>query len=206
MRKAPDSEKEMQETDASLRPRYGQIVLLHGEGLASKVGVGAPELDDQSWLDIVNRNLAGARYTRIERLRIGAVQLAAQPLQGNDQCMTHDGANFGSGQRAGEDPSKPIALDARPVDTDGKYPERCPVWLVRRSEGAPMLLGMPAALDSLGVAEMLEPVLAGEFSVQSVSSGIFTAAPSIIVPGWTQVLATTSPASSYPQVQAMKLA
>lgn len=204
MRKSPDGQKDLYEAAGSLRPRYGQIVLMYGEGLAPKAGIGVPEIEDSYWLEMVNRFRTGpARYDRIERLRFGVVALADTPIQQHDHYMTMDGADFHHGTGEPKIDEKALELGHRTVDELDRYPSSAPVWLVRH-QGGSLLVQVPGDVDSGCVAEQLKDFFVGDFSLEAVNGGQFTAADPPVAPGWNQVLAPSEdappPANSRPEM------
>ncbi len=190
MRMSPDGQKEVFEAPAPLRPRRAQIVLIYGDGLPPKACVGVSEIEDSYWLEMVNRFRSGTqRYDRIERLRFGVVPLAAQPLQDEDSYMSHGGSYFHQGKASEKKDEKVLELGHRSVDEADRYPSISPIWLVRHKGGA-MLFMVPGDVESDSIASQMEDFFVGEFTLEAVNGGQFTAMDPPVAPGWNQVLAS----------------
>jgi hypothetical protein len=168
------------------------VVVLSGDGVPSKVGIGAFDLPLEDWLRITNRHRADGPYTRAERVAIGMIALSDNPHQTGDQTMSKGGATFRLGTRAAVPENEGEVADA-PEEHCGY--DVAP-WLVTWADGRKTLMVLPKMegsefYDSFGVADYLAPGIHGEFCIEAVDAGQMTAAADLRVPGWTLLMDRT---------------
>lgn len=176
------AQREVFKVDYPIRGTRSKVVLISGQGLPVKVGIGAVDLSDSTWLELQNRNLPsrGSRYYRVETVMGGLIRLHERPLQKSDQYWS---ARSGATVRHG-------ALDGPSTDERGEIveaessdpPDTC-AWIVTDNTGKYLLVA-PSYLDSVDVADMIADCVYGEFSVELVSAGTMTVSEDIVGPGW----------------------
>lgn len=184
MRRSPDGKREVFEVSGALPGKRSRIVLVSGLGLPTKVGIGAYDLPDETWLKILNRDVSGTglRYDMIEEVHGGMVRLDEMHLQGADQTMSMNaGATFGEGTRTApcEDEGHIIEI----LDGDTVYPDGTSAWLVTDVRGKALLVS-PYQTDSIEIAGILKDHIHGEFTVEQIWSGTMTASENLTVHGW----------------------
>lgn len=185
MRKSPDGAREVIEMLVPIEGSRSRTVRVTGLGLPAKVCVGAHDLPDETWIEILNRDVKGhLAYDSVETVRGGMMPLHDRHLQGSDQMFAvRSGATFGHGTLEAE-----AAKDGdvvRVEDGKGIHPGPTTAWIVTDSRMKYMLV-VPAQfdLDSFGVADMITKAMCGEFMVEMVTSGSFTARDEVAAPGW----------------------
>ncbi|BCB22534.1 hypothetical protein [Bosea sp. ANAM02] len=187
MRLNVDGVGETLEAAGTIRARRVGVVILRGEGLPTKIGVGAHNLEDEVWLDIENRFLSGSRYTSIEHVLLGGVCLAKAPMGKHDQAMSFDGTVFATGAIEGTAPPGKVISPAE-FEADPDLLSEVAAWFVTTADGSKGLFVGPLAMDSDDVCESLAKSIKGEFSIHSVSAGTFIAGDEIAMRGWSVVI------------------
>ena len=177
-----DGKQDVTEMLVPIPPNTNGMVLIRGDGVPTKIGVGAPDLPAETWLDITNRFVDGAPYTSIERVCIGVVALADEIRQGRDVIAMRGGTTFGTGTMPADKVDEPGSmLDA----TEEFLDTPTAVWLITDDAGKKYLGAFPNDADSFELRDMLVPMMKGEFSLDRVDSGTFSAAPDLAPAGWT---------------------
>lgn len=185
MRKSPDGKSEVIEMLVPMEGSISRTVRVTGLGLPPKIGVGAVDLPDSTWIEILNRDIKGhLAYDTVETVRGGMMPLADRFLQDGDQIFSaRSGATFGKGQLAEPDDG---AGQVEKVE-DGSAPGPTSAWIVTDA-ARKCLLVLPHVFDSFQVAEMISEAMHGEFMVEMVTSGSMTAREEIAAPGWRVLL------------------
>lgn len=187
MRLNVDGVGETMEAAGTVRARRAGVVVLRGEGLPAKVGVGAHNLEDEAWLDIENRFLTGPRYTSVEHVLLGGVSLANAPMGKHDQAMSFDGTVFATGAVAGiAPPGKVISLAEFEGDPD--LLSEVAAWFVTTADGSKGLFVGPLSMDSDDVCGSLAKSIKGDFSIQSISAGSYIAGDVLPMRGWSVII------------------
>ncbi len=178
------------EWDHCIDARRSSTVMIEGEGLPTKIGIGAPDLPFETWLSIQNRDVpsSGPQYDRVTQVRTGMLLLDTKPLQGRDQ--TYCGRS-GITVRQGILPPDAAVPPGRIEHTEGTLPRQTYAWRVVGSQGRSAILTIGMNLTSHEVADLLTKNMKGEFHVERIDSGAMTAARDPIVPGWKLLLAPT---------------
>lgn len=162
-----------------VRPSLSGAVVMYGDGVPPKVGVGASDLPLETWLGITNRHLPGAPYRRAERICVGVLALHDSPVQGKDMGSIKGGQTFGSGQ--GPEQANPGEM--READEDLLGYETA-AWLVTRQDGSKALAVLPGNMNSFEVAEYIAQFELQEFCVEAVFAATYTGAEDLLIPGW----------------------
>ena len=198
MRPNLDGNGETLETTGTLDSKRAGVVLIRGEGLPTKVGVGALDLPEDVWIDMENRDLrSGSRYSTVTRVRLGVVALHRRHLQGNDSTYSVGGTIFSKGTRSPDEEVEHVGivkLSESNFDPDGETA----AWLVMDEAGKKYLMTMPYGIDSDDFVESLKRFFPGEFQVSSVSAGVYTAAEELVAPGWALVIDDREPETPQP--------
>jgi len=193
-RPSPDGKRDVYVASGPLPGKRSRVVLISGMGLPTKIGIGAPDLPDETWLDIHNRDVGGTglRYDTIEDVHGGMIRLASRHLQGTDQVMSVDaGATFGRGTLPA--PSEEEGEIIEMLDGDTFYPDGITAWLISDSEGKALLVA-PYRTDSVEIADIVKDHIHGEFTVEQAWSGTMTAAEDLTVHGWPLAKSAYAPA------------
>jgi len=180
-RKTFDGRGDLLEMEVPVVGRRSAVVLLQGDGLPDMVGIGCPELSAGKWLEIENRGRRGPLYEQVRHVRQGVLQLAGTGTKG---AYLTGGHTVGQG-RAGAGVDEPgEILTAEP----GLTPVPTAAWLGVREDGSAFLMAADRQWDSFQLRAALAEALSGEFHIQHVSAGSYTAAADVRMPGWKIVL------------------
>lgn len=190
MRKTPDGSREVIEMLVPVTGSRSRTVRISGLGLPPKIGVGAFDLPDETWLNLLNRDVRGGhlRYDQVETVRGGMMPLADKPLQGADQTYAaRGGATFGMGTR-----KAPAEGSGQVVTAADGAAKPTMSWLVTDARRKYLLVA-PDGLDSFQLTELIARAMHGEFTIEMVSSGQMTAAEEIAAPGWKVLMEPPAP-------------
>jgi len=180
MRRSPDGSREVIEMLVPVEGSLGRTVRITGLGLPPKIGIGAFDLPDNTWLDITNRFVNGQlRYDTVETVLGGMMPLADRHLQGPDQMYAaRSGATFGIGKQ-----KTPVEHpgEVEFVEDDGNKPTMA--WVVSDARSK-FLLVAPAGMDSFQIADAAAKAMCGEFIVEMITSGTLSATEVVAAPGW----------------------
>lgn len=185
MKKTPDGKREVVEMLVPIEGSTSRTVRITGMGLPPKIGVGAVDLPDSTWIEITNRSLKGSlRYDTVETVRGGMMPLHERPLQGDDQAFSaRSGASFGEGKRP-----QPDAQDGETVLVEpGEGPGPTMSWIVTDARGQYLFVA-PAGFNSSDLVDAMAKSMHGEFTVEMISAGTLTAGEKAVAPGWRLLL------------------
>jgi hypothetical protein len=183
MRKSPDGIGEKIDMQVPVYPVRVGVVILSGEDVRPKIGVGARDLPLEDWLYIENDHQPTGSYTKVEKVCMGMLALDDKPLQGRDQSYTSGGATFRQGTGpALADVAKPGELTAA---NDEQTQYDMAAWLVTFGDGRKSLLVVPDSLNSFEVADYIATYTDLEFCIESISAASYTANEDLLMPGWT---------------------
>jgi len=163
--------------------RRSSTVLIEGDGLRAKLGIGAPDLPFETWLSLENRFLpsTGPQYDKVTRVRSGMVLLDVQPLQGRDQTScSQPYITVGLGKLGVDQALSP----GDKKEIEGGLPEQTYAWRVVSHQGRSAVLTVEADLNSTELVGQLQKGMRGVFHVERIDTGVMTTAASPLVPGW----------------------
>ena len=180
-RKTFDGQEQLLEMEVPVVGRRSAVVLLQGRGLPDMVGIGSPDLPDDTWLSIENRGRRGPLYEQVKHVRQGVMQLAGTRTKG---AYLTGGHTFGRGSASGDADEPGEVLTAEP----GLPAIPTAAWLGVREDGSAFLVAADLQWDSFQLRAALAQALSGDFHIQHVSAGSYEAAPDIRMPGWKIVM------------------
>jgi hypothetical protein len=194
MRRSPDGKRDVYVAGTPLQGKKSRIVLISGLGLPTKIGIGATDLPDETWLEIHNRDVGGSglRYDTIEDIHGGMVRLHARAHQGRDQTFSPRAeATFGHGTLSQPKDEEGEIMEMAEGDT--VYPLGVTAWLITDGRGKAVLVA-PYQTNSDEIADIVKDHIHGEFTVENVFSGTMTAADELTAHGWPLAKSAYAPA------------
>lgn len=183
--RTPDGCREVIRMITSIPARPNQVSILRGAGLAPRVCVGSPGLSADDWLRIVNRDHPGRGYDHVDFVAMGMVRLdpALTSVRGDQWSSGQAGATVGEGTMNADEPLEDIREIAMPREDAGPTA----TWLVTDATG-PQLLAYPILAEggsnSGELAQLLEPITVGRFTVERIDTATLLLAPDPYVRGW----------------------
>lgn len=184
MRKSPDGKRDVVDMRVPITGSRSRIVIISGLGLPPKIGIGAVDLPDETWLEMENRfpGASNLRYDTVETLHGGMVALDdleddGRVKKGEHHWAARSGATFGMGLLDRPHPKPGVIEDGSMTPTDRA------AWIVTTADGRSLLVA-PYELDSFEIRDVIAKQIHGEFIVEMISAGSLCAVENLAVPGW----------------------